>query len=199
LPGARDLVTLAVVVAVMTVAACQVALALLERRRLSPATVIPATVWLGWVAAASSVAAGVLHVAVVEDHAEAYLPFGIAFALLAAFQLAWPLVYLRRPSRPAALLAIVVNSGAIAVWVWSRTIGLPIGPVVGEVEAVGVVDSVTTALELVLVLGLLPTVRGGDRSTRSLRPGRAVVAACVATGMVAFAMLVGLFSLSGPV
>ncbi|MFI5292828.1 MAG: hypothetical protein ACHQ02_08170, partial [Candidatus Limnocylindrales bacterium] len=47
LPGARDLVTLAVVVAVMTVAACQVALALLERRRLSPATVIPATVWLG--------------------------------------------------------------------------------------------------------------------------------------------------------
>jgi hypothetical protein len=51
----------------------------------------------------------------------------------------------------------------------------------------------------VLVLGLLPTVRGGDRSTRSLRPGRAVVAACVATGMVAFAMLVGLFSLSGPV
>ena len=132
LPTTHDLATLAVVVVILAVGAAEVVLSIVRRRRGGPSAPVPAATWAGWVAAACSIAAAVIHLAVIEEHLAEYVPFGIAFALLAIFQLAWPLAYLPRPTRALALAAVVINLGAVVVWVWSRSWGLPIGPEPGR-------------------------------------------------------------------
>ena len=79
---------------------------------------------------------------------------------------AWAVLAVRRPT-PRLLLAGAAASGLVALlWVATRTVGIPLGPAAGEVEAVGVPDVVATLTE-VLVVGAVawalavPGARGG--------------------------------------
>lgn len=105
--------------------------------------------------AALSVGAAAIHFAVIPDHLEEWWAFGLFFAALGWFQAAWPIAYLERPSRRLAWIAIVVNLATVALWAWSRTAGLPVGPEPGMPEAVGAADVIATVLELALAVGLL--------------------------------------------
>jgi hypothetical protein len=67
-------------------------------------------------------------------------------------------------------MAIVVNSAVIAVWIVSRTIGLPIGPHPWQPEAIGLLDLFATGFEVALVGVLLPTV--APHRFRSVATGR---------------------------
>lgn len=124
---------------------------------------MPRTVPMTWWAALS-VGAAAIHFAVIPEHFEEWVVFGLAFAVLGWFQVMWPLAHLDRPSRRLAWLAIAVNLGTVVVWVWSRTIGLPVGPEPGMPETIGAPDLVASAFELALVVGLL--------ATQVARPGR---------------------------
>jgi hypothetical protein len=111
--------------------------------------------------------AAAIHFAVSPDHFGEWAPYGVAFACLAWFQLLWAATYLVGRARPSTIAAVVVNAGAVIVWVWSRTIGLPIGPDPGSPEPVGFADALSSGLEALLVLGLLA---GG--STLAVRVAR---------------------------
>jgi hypothetical protein len=204
LPTTHDLATLAIVVVIVAVFAAEVVLSVVRRRRGGPNAPVHAATWAGWVAAACSIAAAVIHLAVIEDHLSEYVPFGIAFALLAIFQLAWPLAYLRRPTRELALVAVAINLGAVVVWMWSRGWGLPIGPAPWVPEAVGPADTISSLLEISLALALLPTLLGrriktGAASERSgLQPAVAVLVVGAVAGLATFGALVALVSLSQP-
>ncbi len=204
LPTTHDLATLAVVVVILAVGAAEVVLSIVRRRRGGPSAPVSAATWAGWVAAACSIAAAIIHLAVIEDHLAEYVPFGIAFALLAIFQLAWPLAYLPRPTRALALLAVAINLGAVVVWVWSRSSGLPIGPDPGVPEAVGPADTISSLLEISLALALLPTLvrhrtaSGAASGRTSLQPSMAVLVIGTVAGLATFGTLVALFSLSQP-
>jgi hypothetical protein len=71
-------------------------------------------------------AAGVIHFLVTPEHFEEYVPFGVFFLLLGAFQNAWGLLILRS-SRTVLVLGLLVNLAVLGIWILSRTAGLPVG------------------------------------------------------------------------
>jgi hypothetical protein len=113
---------------------------------------------LAVIAAALSLAAAGIHFAVITEHLEEYVLFGVLFFALGWFQLVWAQVYLVW-SRPAvAALAILVNLGAVLVWVMSRTVGLPIGPEPWVPEQLGLADLLASSFEIGIIGLMLPTL-----------------------------------------
>src|SRR5215208_3514729 len=110
----------------------------------------PASERLALAAAGLSLGAALIHASVTAAHFREYWLFGLLFAIVAPLQLAWAELVRRRP-RDRRLLAVgALGNGAVAaVWIASRTTGLPIGPNPGESEPLGVKDVLATADELV--------------------------------------------------
>jgi hypothetical protein len=107
-----------------------------------------------------SLGAAAIHFAVIPDHLAEWWAFGLFFAALGWFQALWAVAHLTRPSIRLDRLAILVNLATVALWTWSRTFGLPIGPAPGMPEAIGAPDVMATILELGLAVGLLVALRG---------------------------------------
>jgi hypothetical protein len=73
--------------------------------------------------------AAAIHVDVIPAHVQEWLPAAVFFAILAAGQ-AWLAVLLVRRPHPITLLVAIWSSvGVVALYVWSRTSGLPFAPV----------------------------------------------------------------------
>jgi len=102
-----------------------------------------------------SLGAAAIHFAVMPAHFKEWWLFGLFFAGLGWFQALWSVGYLLVPARQLAWLAIAVNSATLLLWIWTRTLGLPIGPDSWVPEAVGVPDILAGILELWLVIGLV--------------------------------------------
>ena len=82
-------------------------------------------------------------------HFREYWLFGMLFAIVAPLQLAWAELVRRRPHERRLLAAGALGNAAVAaVWIASRTTGLPIGLHPGEPEPLGVKDVLATADEL---------------------------------------------------
>jgi hypothetical protein len=136
--------------------------------------------WIVPVVAFLSGAAGAIHLLAIEPHLEESRLHAGAFAALAAFQLLWAVGYPARPSRWLGWSAVIVNAGAVAVWLASRTVGLPGWLDGGPVEPVGLADTVSTVLELGVVVGLLALLWRPMRVR--LIEGRAITRADAALG-----------------
>lgn len=105
-----------------------------------------------------SVGAAAIHAAVIGDHFDEDLLFGLFFVAVSVFQFLWALVWLWRPATLVAAVGALVNAAIIVTWFWSRSLGLPFGPHPGDVEAVGINDTLATLFQLVLVLALCALV-----------------------------------------
>jgi hypothetical protein len=145
------------------------------------------------VIALASIAAGAINLAaaatVGRDSSTQTLAF---FVVVAIAQLAWGAVALARVPRWWLALGAVGNLVVVAIWVVSRTVGLPVGEFAGSTLPVGFADGLATALEAVTVVGaaaLLVRRRGPARSV-ARSPG-VTVAAAVLVGALA---LVGVLS-----
>ncbi|MDY6996636.1 MAG: hypothetical protein SW019_08575 [Actinomycetota bacterium] len=104
-------------------------------------------------AALASLGAAVIHVAVVPAHWHEWVPAGLFFVGVAVFQLIWAAAVLIRGT-PAVLAAgILLNAGAIAMWVLSRTAGAPFGPHAGEPELIQAADLCALLLQIYVVMG----------------------------------------------
>jgi hypothetical protein len=111
----------------------------------------------------SSVAA-LIHLWVTPEHFGEWWGYGsfmlaafVAQAIYAAALLVWPRWRLLLRAGISGNLAI------IGMWVVSRTVGTPLGPMGGEVEGIGALDLICTASEVVLVVllvGLLADLLG---------------------------------------
>jgi hypothetical protein len=121
-----------------------------EDVRTGPATVRP---YLLGGLAALSVGAAAIHFAVVFEHFAESTLYGVFFLVLSWAQVIWPAVLLWRPSRLWLWLGAAGNAVVIAVYVASRTVGLPFGPDLHNPESVGALDVVSCALEFGLVAG----------------------------------------------
>jgi hypothetical protein len=120
-----------------------------------------------------SAGAGAIHFAVIQSHFEEYWAFGVFFATAAWLQILWAMWVVARPERWAALAGIAINGAITAVWVVSRTIGIPFGPEPGMVETAEFVDVAATSLQVLAVLGAVALLsRGGTR--RPVTRGAAV-------------------------
>lgn len=119
--------------------------------------------WL-YAAAGLSVMAGLLHLLVMPEHFEEWLGYGLFFLIVALAQLVYAVLLLRRPASRALLVAgIVGNALIVGFWAFTRTVGVPLGPAAGEVEAIGVVDTVSKLAELALIGCLVLLLRNSEQ------------------------------------
>jgi hypothetical protein len=100
---------------------------------------------------ALSAAAGTVHLTVASDHFAEYFLFGLFFVVVGAAQLAWAATVAITGPADRLLMLSVGNALVVALWVVSRTAGVPLGPDAGRPERVGFADLVTSVFELVLV------------------------------------------------
>lgn len=115
------------------------------------------------VSAAALFGSAAIHAAVVSGHLDEWAAAGAFFIVLAAAELVLGILVLGRRQRgmlPAIAAASLVP---LALWLWSRTIGLPFGPEAGLPEAVGVPDCVAGALEVGTLLIAVALFGGGHR------------------------------------
>jgi hypothetical protein len=103
----------------------------------------------------SSIAAGVVHAAVVPEHLEEAWLFGVFFIAAAVFQISWTIRVVLGPSSAVYSAGALANGAMIGIWFVSRTIGLPTGPEPWMAESAGMLDVAATVLELLLVAGSL--------------------------------------------
>jgi hypothetical protein len=116
-------------------------------------------------AALMSVAAAVVHASVVPTHLHEYGPFGVLFLIAATLQAGWAWRAWADPGRGVLVGGCALSLVLVAVWVWSRTVGLPIGPERWTPESAGPLDVQATVDEF-LVVALVawstwPPRRGG--------------------------------------
>ncbi len=115
-------------------------------------------------AALTAAAGGAVHVAVIREHFAESALYGWFFLALAAGQLGWSAVLLRRPSRRLLFAGASASAAVVLLWLATRTVGIPLGPAAGEVEPFGILDVVASAAEVSTVLCAIACSRG-------VRPG----------------------------
>ncbi|MFM7068602.1 MAG: hypothetical protein ACKOYM_03990 [Actinomycetes bacterium] len=119
---------------------------------------------------------GLLHLVAAAQHVgSGSWVDSLGFATFGWAQVALALVCLTRPvSRRLAVTIAAVQGTAFALWVLSRTVGLPVGSHVGVVEPVGLADGVAAGLEAASLV-LIGTALIGGRRVRVPRTAAAAV------------------------
>lgn len=103
--------------------------------------------------AALSTCAAAIHFAVTFEHFNEYLWSGVFFLVIAWAQIIWAAVAVWLLPRCWLWLGIAGNAAVLAVYLASRTTGLPFGPDKGHTEPLGGLDVVSALLELALIAG----------------------------------------------
>ena len=141
--------------------------------------------WL-FIACSLSWGAALIHVSAAISHASESGLYALFFGLLAPIQLGWGLLICRSTSRRLLLAGCVLSLLVVAVWAMSRITGMPIGPAPWHPERVGLIDSLASADELMLVWMVSSFGRSDapGRSGRSPVVGANVAGATQALGVV---------------
>ncbi len=115
-------------------------------------------------AAVFSLGSAAIHFSVIGQHLREFPLYGVLFVAVSWFQAWWAVRYAARPTRGLARLGLLMNTGVVLVWAWSRTVGLPIAPAPGGPEAIGTADVIATIFEFALaslLAEVLRVTRGG--------------------------------------
>lgn len=98
---------------------------------------------------------GLIHILATPLYVDQWLGYGMVFVGIAVLQVIYSMVLAVNPPRRTFLwLGIVGNALIIAIWAFTRTVGIPIGPMAGEVLPVSFLDGFAQALEAVQILHL---------------------------------------------
>ena len=142
--------------------------------------------------AAALFGSAAIHAAVVPEHLSDWAAAGVFFAILAAAQLALGLLSLGRRHRALLLAVAAVSIAPLALWLWSRTVGLPFGPAAGAPESAGLPDIAAGILELGTLLVAVALLRDTGRL-----PGNPPVSAHNRSLPVVAAVAIGVLGLAG--
>jgi hypothetical protein len=151
---------------------------------------------------ASTVAAS-LHFAAVEPHLDEWVPAAIFMLVCGLAQLAWAVHVAVKGTLVTA--GGIANGGVVALWLISRTSGIPAGPMAWQPEAIGLADALATALEILIVLTVVTRASdayaklaivgatfaafGGD-PRQALVTGATFALAAIARSLVAYAPVI---------
>jgi hypothetical protein len=116
-----------------------------------------------FVLATLSLGAAAIHFSVIGEHFAEYFLFGVFFSIIGWFEALWAVAFVFRPTQRLAGAGLVVNAATVMIWAWAHLVGLPFGPDPGQVEPTTITDLMATLFEIVLIVGLIPSlIRGGD-------------------------------------
>jgi hypothetical protein len=104
-----------------------------------------------FVAAAFSAVAALIHGLVAPEHFHEARIYGTFFAVSTVGQLAWSVLAVTRNDKWLPAVGLVGNAACVLLWAVTRSIGIPLGPEAGEVEAVGVLDVLCATAEIGVV------------------------------------------------
>lgn len=121
------------------------------------------------VAVLGSLGAASIHATVISEHFREYPPAGVFFVVTCAAQAAWAAAVVWRPTQPLLVAGLLGNGGVAALWLVSRTVGVPFGENGGGREVVGVADAVCTVVEVLVVFAVLAALRRGPTQQTALR------------------------------
>jgi len=115
-------------------------------------------------------AAGLIHAKALIDHAPHYWLFGVFFGVLAYAQVGWAWLVYRRPDEQRWLMPAAIGSLAVvALWIVTRSVGLPFGPWAGRPEQLAITDITASLTELVLAGLIVAMLRPTGRVAARLR------------------------------
>ena len=116
---------------------------------------VPGRRVVGYSVAILSAATAVIHFAVAGEHFQEYWVFGVFMLVVAWLQAVWGAALVFRPARWLIASGAILNTGVIAVYLVTRTVGDVIGPTPNSVEPVGFGDALCTVLEAAVVVSCL--------------------------------------------
>ncbi|HJQ29865.1 MAG TPA: multicopper oxidase domain-containing protein [Rubrobacter sp.] len=119
------------------------------------------------IAVALTMVAALIHVWVSPEHFEEWWLFGVLFVFVALLQGFYGVALWLWGGRTVYILGIVGNLAIVVFYLVTRTVGVPFGPHMGEVEAVGGLGLAATMSEVALVAMLALLYR-----QRTSVPGR---------------------------
>ena len=126
-----------------------------------------------------------IHFAVAPEHFEMYFVYGVFFIGLGITQAALAVAIMYAPQRSLFIAATLGTAAVIALYLTSRTVGLPIGPVPWRPERVGFPDVAATLMEVVALIQFLILIR----RPRRIRRGRIrTTLKMIPTGLIALLM-----------
>ena len=135
----------------------------------------PADVARCW-ASFASLGAGLVHLAVVQEHLAEWWLYGVFFAVVGAAQIGWGVAALARDRAPFLRTVVSGNLAVVALWAVTRTVGLPVGPEPWQAEAAGRADVLCALLEIAVAGALVVAARCAARQASTGRSVGRVVA-----------------------
>jgi hypothetical protein len=102
-----------------------------------------------------SMAAALIHSAVIEQHWSTCWLYGAFFVLVGSAQLAWALAITAAPRRWLLWAGVAGNTLVVLTWIVTRTVGALVGPAATVPERAGFGDLVATVMQVLIVAGCL--------------------------------------------
>ena len=143
-------------------------------------------------AAVALFACAAIHLAVVPGHLDHWVVASAFFLALALAEVVGGVLLLGRPGRNVLVAVAAASVVPLALWLWSRTSGLPVGPNPGTAEPVGLADVAAGLLEvgtLVAAVVLFRSRHRGTAGTERRTAASAHVRALAVVGAVAIGSL----------
>ena len=102
--------------------------------------------------AAGLLGTAAIHAAVIPAHLTEWAAAGVFFVVMVAAELGVAVLLLAGPQPRLLFAAAAVSAGPLALWLCSRTVGIPFGPGAGVPEKVGLSDIASCVLEISTLL-----------------------------------------------
>ncbi len=148
------------------------------------------TVW-PWLARVTAICclfgAQAIHTGVIGEHLLMWPPAGLFFLGISLVEGALAVALMMFPSRIVRHLVIWVSLGVVALWLFSRTVGLPFSPM--AMEPFGREDVVCSLLELLTAAVLIVPAAATASPRRSLDYLRAAPIVLLVAAFTVFAWL----------
>jgi hypothetical protein len=133
-----------------------------------------------------------IHLAVIPDHINHWVVASAFFLALAMAEIACGVLLLGQAGLSVLVAVAAAAAVPLALWVWSRTSGLPFGPNANVPEPVGLADVAAGVLELgtlVIAVVLLRARRSGAVRPERRTPASAHLRALAVVGAIAIGSL----------
>jgi uncharacterized integral membrane protein len=142
-------------------------LAEVVRRRPRSNSVVLRQQPLLWLVGLFGAAAGAIHFDVMPEHFEESALYGSFFLVSAILQIAYSGWLVVSRSRVLLVVGAIGNTALAALWLFTRTVEIPLGPAAGDKESFGALDVACSALEILMAVGALTLLY---RSRARLQP-----------------------------
>ena len=111
-----------------------------------------------------AVSLGLIHVLATPLYFEQWLGYGVFFFTAAVLQVMYGMALaVSPPSRGLLWLGITGNAAVFGLWALTRTVGVPFGPMSGEVLPLGLLDGLGQILVVTQIVHLTVLLQGFER------------------------------------